>query len=117
MDVLDKNKNGEISTHEIEQAVDRLKHSTETKTKNSMKKSCAPPRTPPPLTRLGQATDDSLLFEQVGVGSCSLEDELISVDLVDQQPVGFDVAIAPPKIVSRQLVIPMNGIQRLAGQQ
>jgi Ca2+-binding EF-hand superfamily protein len=25
MDVLDKNKNGEISTHEIEQAVDRLK--------------------------------------------------------------------------------------------
>jgi hypothetical protein len=43
MDVLDKNKNGEISTHEIEQAVDRLKHSTETKTKNSMKKSCAHP--------------------------------------------------------------------------
>jgi len=47
MDVLDKNKNGEISTHEIEQAVDRLKHSTETKMKNSMKKSCAPPERRP----------------------------------------------------------------------
>ena len=40
----------------------------------------------------------------------SLEDELVIFDLVDKEPIGFDVAFPPAYVVPNEFVIPKDWI-------
>ena len=56
-------------------------------------------------------------LKQVGMGSGALKHDAIRLDFIDQQPVGFDVAFPSPFPVADQLMIPMDGIQGVFGDQ
>jgi hypothetical protein len=47
------------------------------------------------------------------VSACSLEDDLIPTQLVDQQPVGLDMALSPSLLLADELVITMERIKLL----
>ena len=56
------------------------------------------------------------LFEQVGMGSHPLEDQMVPLNPVNQNPVRLDMAIASADEIAGQFVVPMNRVQRLAGE-
>lgn len=47
----------------------------------------------------------------------SLENQSRAIDLVDKQPIRFDVAVAPVLPITDQLMVSVNRIQRLIGEQ
>ena len=57
------------------------------------------------------------LLEQIGVGSHPLEDQVASFDSIDQKPVRLYVAISSTDEIAGQLVVPMDWVERLAGEK
>ncbi len=51
------------------------------------------------------------------MGSHSFKNDELVVDFVNKEPVGFNVTIPPPLIITDKLVITMNGIRSLSGNQ
>lgn len=51
------------------------------------------------------------------MGPHTLENETISINLVDENPVGFDMAFTSTNIISDEFVIPMDRVQWLSRQQ
>ena len=51
------------------------------------------------------------------MGSHSFKNDELVVEFVNEEPVGFNVTIPPPLIITDKLVIPMNGIRSLSGYQ
>ena len=56
-------------------------------------------------------------LEQVRMGSHSFKNDPLVVDFIDKEPVGFNVTIPPPLIITDKFVITMNGVRRLSGNQ
>jgi hypothetical protein len=51
------------------------------------------------------------------VGARTLKDEMIPINLVDEDPIRFDMAITAPNTVPYKLVIAMDEIQWLTGNE
>jgi hypothetical protein len=58
-----------------------------------------------------------MLLEKIGIGTHSLKNQARAVDFVNEEPIRFDVAVAPPLPITGQFVVAVNGVQRLSGEQ
>jgi len=60
---------------------------------------------------------DGPLLEKIGMGSHPLKNQALAVDFVNEQPIRFDVAVPSSLPISDKLVVAVNGVQRLSGEQ
>jgi hypothetical protein len=51
------------------------------------------------------------LFEQIRMASRSLENQILAIYPINQQPIRLDMAITPSDKISQKLVIAMDWIQ------
>ena len=51
------------------------------------------------------------------MGSHSFKNDELVVDFINKEPVGFDMTIPSPQIIADELVIPVDRIQRLSGNE
>ena len=63
------------------------------------------------LSESPRGASQRLPAEQVGMGSRSVQTKFLAVHGVEQQPVGFDVAIANPLPLAGKHVVSMPGVQ------
>ncbi len=61
--------------------------------------------------------EDVTLFEKIGMRPHALKNQAVAVDFVNEQPIRFDVAGSPSLPITDKLVVSVNGIQRLSGEQ
>jgi len=51
------------------------------------------------------------------VGAHPLEDKAVVLNLVDQNPIGFDMAIPSANVVADEFVVPVDCVKQLAGKK
>jgi len=51
------------------------------------------------------------------MGSQSFKNDTLVVDFINKEPVGFDMTITTPLIMTEKFMITMNGIRSLSGNQ
>jgi hypothetical protein len=59
---------------------------------------------------IGQSRRRVLFLKQIRVRAHALEDDSRFVELLDEQPVGFDMALAAADVGAEQAVVAVNGV-------
>ena len=58
-----------------------------------------------------------MLLEKVGMRTHALKNQVLAVDFVNEQPIRFDETVMSPLPITDKIVIAVNGVQRLIGEQ